>query len=708
MNLIILLILCLSTSGAPIYNSNNQNEVDSLTKVIRDQTLDDSLIMDAYLRLGRIYRLTQPTNGLAYLKKGLDIAESNNYSGVIGRALADLGLMYWRLSNFNLAFDFFMEAGHVFQQEGDRAGYARVLNSIGSIFSRQGHQDQALVYFLQALQIYEDLDSVALSASVLNNIGMVYLEQRDYEISEQYHRQSLDIKEEFGDFAGKAFSLNNLGTIRKRTGNYDDALKYFEESLDIRKQVGGKLEIANTKSNLGYLYFLKEDYQYAIKLLERSLVLYEEVDHRAGMANADHIIGKVYAALGDSAQSRYYYELSLITSEQLELASLVSDNYKSLSELYAARGDYPVAYEYQKKYLALQDSIYNAETARRVIELRFLYERERRDNEIELLRKAHHISELNIEKQRLFRNFLLLFIFLILITLFIIYFRFLEYKKTNTLLKRQKEEISNNNIRLKELNLSLFEHKEKVEELNKKLQQSEKHLINTNKTKDQFFSIISHDLRNPFASIVSFSRILKRDIDMLSRDELKELVTELDQSVIKISNLLDNLLQWSRTQTGKISFLPEAFSLKEIITENINLFASSARDKEIELVDTTKEDLMVYGDMNMTDTILRNLISNALKYTHPGGRVIVSSLDEKAFVKVSVADTGVGISEENQEKLFQSDTLHSTYGTKDEKGSGLGLLLCREFIRRQGGSLSIKSEIGKGSVFSFTIPRESA
>lgn len=704
---ILFLIFSSLTEELNAFNSNWTIEKDSLERVIIDKSLDDSLIMDAHLQLGRIYRFENPNRSLDHLKTGLNMAEQCGFPIVVARALADIGLMYWRLSNFNLAYDFFFEAGVVFLEEGDRAGYARILNSIGTIFARQGFQDKALENFLEALQIYEELDSVFSSASVLNNIGMVYLEQNDYVLSEQYHQQSLKIKEAYDDQLGKAFSLNNLGTIRKRTGNYDEALNYFNQSLEIRRQAGRKLEIANTKINIGYLFFLKRDYEKAIKLLEKTLAYYEIADHRAGMAEADRLMGMVYAAVGDFRKSHYYYELSLITAEQLEMASLVSDNYKSLSDLFAMQGNYAVAYDYQNKHLILQDSINDAEATRRIIELRFLYEREQRENEIQLLRKAHHIIELNYDKQRLFRNFLILFIILIFVTLLVIYFRFLEYKRTNFLLKMQKEEIANTNKKLKELNLNLFEHKEKVDNLNKKLQESERNLININNTKDKLFSIISHDLRNPFASIVSFSRILKRDIDTLTKEEVKQLAEDLDHSVIRINNLLDNLLQWSRTQTGNIGFRPEYFDLKEIVAENIELFSSTAREKDIEIIDQISGKAEVYADMNMTDTVLRNLISNALKYTHPGGKVEISASMETESVFISVADTGIGISEKDKKKLFRSDMLHSTYGTRDEKGSGLGLLICRDFVKRQGGDLTIKSEQGKGSIFSFSLPRRS-
>lgn len=238
-------------------NTERITERDSLEEVIRGQLFDDSLVMDAYFRLGRIYRLTDPKTGLDHFKTGLDIAENNSFSGVVGDALADIGFVYWRLSNFNRSYDFFVEAGDVFKQEGDLAGRARVLNSIGAIFSQQGHYDYALEYYLNALELFEEIDSIALSASVYNNIGMIYLDKQDFENAEYYHQKSLEIKIINDDLIGKGYSYNNLGTIRKRTGEYDEALDYFIKSLTTRQKIGDNVQIANTKRNLAYLNYLK-------------------------------------------------------------------------------------------------------------------------------------------------------------------------------------------------------------------------------------------------------------------------------------------------------------------------------------------------------------------------------------------------------------------------------------------------------------------
>ncbi len=678
--------------------------VDGLYQQIARDDLTNEQRMEALLDLGWAIRSSRPSEALQLSKRGLAIAECLERPQDVIRALTDIGLIYWRMGNFSMAYDFFFEARQMAEREGDRFGFARVLSSIGIIFSGQGHYDNALEYYFRALQIYDDIDSIARTASVLNNIGMVYQRRSEFSMAEIYHRESLSVKEAFGDLKGLAFSLNNLGVVAQENGSYDEALDYFSRALSIREGFQDHREMANTRRNMGVLFFRIENFERAIEELSLSRVLFEGVEDYNGVAQVDFYLGEVYHAQGEIRRAFDLFYQSLEVSERLGLAALASQNYKKLSELMALRGWYRDAYRLQQEYLIIQDSIHDEDTRRRVIELQLMYDRERKEDEIELLRKANQITVLNLEKQRLLRNFLVSFVILILIMLFILYNRFLVTNKTNKLLEIQKEEIHQNNRQLQDLNSKLVEEKGKVEELNTKLQESEKNLMDINKTKDKFFSIISHDLRNPFASIVSFSRILKRDINQLSRDELRELTLELDKSVLKISSLLDNLLQWSRSQTKKIKFQPEYFQPKEIIRDNINLFSAVSREKNIDVIDRVDETLTVYGDVNMTETVVRNLLSNALKYTNMGGEIVLSSEVVDDFARLKVADSGVGIAAIDQKKLFRVDTLHTTYGTRDEKGSGLGLLLCREFVEKQGGWIDLKSVPDEGSVFSFSLP----
>ncbi len=681
-----------------------QARIDSLQRLIDQSQLPDSKKMEVLLDMAWAIRSSNPTLALDYARQGLAIAEDHEYPDYVIRALVDIGLLYWRMGNFNMAYDFFLEARQLAEREGDLYQYARVLSAMGIIFSGQGHYDNALEHNLRALSIYEEIDSVAATGSVLNNIGLVYQRQGNMEMAETYHRRSLQVKEHFGDEQGRAFSLNNLGAISQHRGDYQQALIYYNESLAIREEFQETREVANTLRNIGYLHYKKGEYDRAIDQLNEALSLLESVEDDRGVGRVYYHLGEVHMGIGNLIRAQRYFTRSLQIAEEIGLPSLVSDNLEGLGQLMAMQGEYQQAYDYQGRYMALQDSIYDEESRRRVIELQLMYDRERKEREIELLRISNQVSALSLEKQRLLRNFLLVVVLLILVLLFVIYNRFLVTSRANRLLKRQKEEISVSNKKLQELNRRLLEQKQKVEELYMKLKESEKNLIEINKTKDKFFSIISHDLRNPFASIVSFSRILKRDIDQLSKDELQQLTLELDKSVLKINSLLENLLQWSRAQTGKISYQPGYFEIKDIIRDNINLFSAGLQEKGIEITDKVKDHLIVWGDVNMTNTIIRNLLSNALKYTKPGGYIELRSEKKNDMVEVEVADNGIGISASDQKKLFRVDTLHTTYGTRDEKGSGLGLLLCKEFVEKQGGQICLKSHKGQGSVFSFTIP----
>ncbi len=684
-------------------HGNPDAKIDSLRLIIDKDEVNDSLRMDAYRLLGWEIRRKDPSEALKYTEHALTLAKKINCYACKGTLLANIGHLYWRKGNFSQSFAYLLEARDIVNEIDDVMSYARILNHLGILFSGQGHYDQALEHYLQALEVYHELDSAAIIARVLNNIGVVYMHQNDYEQAEEFFLRFFEINEMLDDDRPLAFALNNLGTVYKKRGELDRALSYLERAKEIREEKQDLRELAITIRTIGYLNFKKGQHYEALDFLSEAKNLYLQVGDQQSMARLLCDLGEVYTATNQYHRAEDYYRRSLQKSESLGLPSLCLETYFHLSKLMAQQQNHEQAYTYQEKYLELRDSTQDRDSRRRVIELQMMYDRERQSGEIELLTKSNEIAELNLEKQRLFQRFLIVFIVLILLILVAIYYRFREAKRINRILESQKEEIVDSNNRLKDLNNSLIEEKQKVDELNEKLRESESHLKEANKTKDKFFSIISHDLRNPFASIVSFSRILKRDIQDLSNEELQELARELDKSVIKINSLLENLLQWSRTQTGKITYQPDYFELDSVISEAVNLFSGAAREKNVEIIDRTGK-YKVYGDMNMTETIVRNLLSNALKYSYPGGKVEIAARKYNGMLEVSVKDEGVGIPEEDQAKLFRVDTLFSTYGTSDEKGSGLGLLLCKEFTRRQGGDIYIESEEGMGSEFSFTIP----
>lgn len=223
-------------------------------------------------------------------------------------------------------------------------------------------------------------------------------------------------------------------------------------------------------------------------------------------------------------------------------------------------------------------------------------------------------------------------------------------------------------------------------------------------TKDKFFSIIGHDLNSPISQMIGFADLLENHIESFTTKEITQFISRLKESSMQGFRLLDNLLHWAQTQTGSISFEPSEASLHKIIDDNLKLHQEKAREKKVHLSFEPGEDFQLRIDTNMIDTVLRNLMSNAIKFTPQGGSVIIRTCKKGATAEVSIADTGVGISAENITKLFRSDRHFSTRGTQNEKGTGLGLILCREFIDAHQGKIWVESEVGKGSEFKFSIP----
>jgi len=258
----------------------------------------------------------------------------------------------------------------------------------------------------------------------------------------------------------------------------------------------------------------------------------------------------------------------------------------------------------------------------------------------------------------------------------------------------QKREIHQKNEELQELNASL--------EI--KVQERTVELRALNATKDKFFSIIAHDLKNPFNALLGFSTLLLDDYENFSDADRIDLIQTMSDASNNAYKLLQNLLEWSRSQTGSIQWEPDAISLHDIVTTTIDLLSNGASVKEISINAIILPNIVVWADANMATTVIRNLISNALKYTPKGGEIRVYSKKSEKEIEITIEDNGVGINEADKEKLFRIDVNHSTSGTNNEQGTGLGLILCKEFVEKNGGKIWVESTEGKGSKFKFTLP----
>lgn len=273
---------------------------------------------------------------------------------------------------------------------------------------------------------------------------------------------------------------------------------------------------------------------------------------------------------------------------------------------------------------------------------------------------------------------------MVLIILAVFVYVYLLKTKTNRLLKIQNQVI---------------------QAANEQLTESEQKLKELNATKDKFFSIVAHDLKNPFTSLLSISELLSGDFDKLDDEDKLSGVQSLHRSAKRIYVLLENLLMWSRSQTNRIKFQPVEFNMTALAEENINLFTIPAEKKGISLSFDTLKKHIVYGDRAMIDAALRNFLHNAIKYSQSGGTVDLELIEEEKRVKILIKDLGVGMSKEKLENLFSLVSKWTSDGTAGEKGTGLGLVVCKEFIERHGGKIHVESKLGRGSVFSFLLPR---
>jgi signal transduction histidine kinase len=251
------------------------------------------------------------------------------------------------------------------------------------------------------------------------------------------------------------------------------------------------------------------------------------------------------------------------------------------------------------------------------------------------------------------------------------------------------------------LNNEIMEHKKAEIQLSEYATE----LKTANEIKDKFYAIVAHDLRGPFHSFLNVSELLALDIETLTTEEIRNLSSELNLALKRQYNLLTSLLDWTRLQSKKFHLSLETFLLSTLLNEVIDTLMFMSKQKEIELINNTANDLVISADKYMLKLVLHNLISNGVKFTSRKGMIKILADKQNGFVTIKVSDNGVGIAEEDLSHIFAQDVRYTTDGTEKESGSGLGLILCKEIVEKHGGTLQVESKVGKGTTFSFTIPQ---
>jgi len=544
---------------------------------------------------------------------------------------------------------------------------------------REGNYSRALLFCKQVLDIYKQNQDTFYIIRYQVKIADIYRATRDYEEALKELDAVLPFAAQFSNPVGTGYVYALYGSIYFEMKNYDPAEENEKKAVQIFEKVKDKSLQSYTHNVLGAIYRDQGKYELALKELLISLEICKEVEPE-NIPNILNNISYTYSALHLFDKAIEYSNESLRLSRQSGTKIYVSLALNSLFLAYERKKDFKKAYYTLQQYHGFfVDTLYKIRIDEIVNSISAQYEAKKKEAE-------NNALKINIENQRIIT--ISTIVGLILLSIIIVTLIILYRSKTNTekILLEQKRQMEIYNENLIKVNVEI--------------QESEKRLKNLNQVKDKWFSIISHDIRSPIGTLLS---TLKYNEDFEPK-EMNEIMISIGSQVESTFNMIENLLQWSYSQLSGFQKLPSKFDIKLLIDENIVLLKPTADQKQLKIVFETSETKLVWADKNMINLVIRNLLSNALKFSNENNKIIVSLRNEGSMVFVSVKDNGVGIPESDLPTLFTPQEGKSKYGTSNEKGVGFGLILCHDFIKSNGGEISVTSKPDSGSEFTFSIP----
>ncbi|MCF8367235.1 MAG: tetratricopeptide repeat-containing sensor histidine kinase, partial [Bacteroidales bacterium] len=591
----------------------------------------------------------------------------------------------YRNVNAYKGLDYIDSALSLASKAGNRRLKAEITNEAGVLYRKLDIYQEALYQHQNALTEFEKLqDSMGIAFSYAN-MGNVFLTIGQLNKAKEYNLKALTIKKLLGDSLQIAYSLRTTAIAFQALHIYDTAMMYFNEALDIYLAEKDWFNIANIYYHIGMVHLETEKNQnLAMLYFGKAQGVYNSLKNNYGTALSKFQAGKAYLQLNalDSAEELFLDALG--EAKKSKTPGLTMDINQALAELYKRKEKFEEALKYHTAFAHIRDSIYTEAFSKNFSEMMAKYKNDRQLSDISLLRNENLLIK---KEQNLKSAYIALLILAIIFSLSLALLLLWRYRD---------KKIKNAQLYAKNVIRKASE---------KKLLESERKLTAANATKDKFFSIISHDLKGPFGSIKGLVELLETSYDTFDENEIREVIGEISKATSNTYSLLEDLLAWSQAQRGTIDFNPVKTELAPSFKTTLELILPYARKKEISINDQQLDGIKVKADQNMLTTIFRNLLSNAVKFTPRGGEINLSaSMLNNGFVKISVADNGVGINENDLQKIFKMEEKYQTRGTENESGTGLGLIISKEFVEKHNGKIEIKSETGKGSTFSFTLP----
>lgn len=542
-------------------------------------------------------------------------------------------------------------------------------NRLGIAYRNKGRYAQALECYFNGLEVSRTHGLDKHLAFQYNNLADLYNRLGLYGRAIEFGKRAMEYAQKVNDDYTLAYIYNIMGTIYKNKNELDSALNCFTHSMELRQKIGYNQGIATSHLNIGSIELLREQYSKSLQSIQTAIDLYSPKNDLQGIAIAYYYKGQLYNKLGNFNNAIYCFDESLKYNESFKNLTVSRDCYNGLAYAYAQKKLFDKAYYFSSKATEINDSISLSQYVERLTQLTEALKYEEKLNLQKEREKA--LAERLDFQRNIIKLYIAIIILLALIVGLVIYF-YIKRAKDIRLLQAQRDEIN---------------------------------MLNS--TKDRFFSILAHDLKNQLTSIVTIAQMVKDKSLAIGDDGLIELSRRLYALGFATNDLLENVLSWIKSQGKQVIARKSNIDLKEFIDRVILTQKPAAEIKSVAINNRVEPGISIYTDADMLSTVVRNLISNAIKFSNSGGRVDVFAFPKGNHVEISITDYGVGMPRETTDRLFNTLESLTQPGTMNEQGSGLGLIICNQLVTDLGGQIKVTSEPQRGSTFTVSLPHVS-
>ncbi len=680
MRFLYILILCLFSSVSIIIANN----IDSLEALLDSEQIDK---YDIYCQLSASLWEIDTDKSKYYADLAVGIAKRNDDKRKFFKAQRNYGMIYCLNRQYDKALDTYNDILNYFNNVQDTIEVAALNRNIGDVYYRQAHFEDALKSYLKSEHIFQDYfknhKDISLSieenyGATLNNIGNIYLRLDDLQKSVTFFEKALEIQKKTGDKYSEAAAYTNIGNIYHYMQEYDKCLEFYYSGLDCAEALENYSLIANICQNIGATYQNQGKITAARKYYNKALDLFKKTDNDDGLMEMYNSIALSFIDENNRDSVDYYFDLAEEMARKVDDYQLLGMTQKDRSEYYKSIGNHEEAYNYLLQSQISKDSVITIEARKQINELSVKYESEQKDNLIRIK---------NLEMQQQENKLYLLYLAFGFVSIILCFTGWLYYNKNKNLkiIKEKNNQIEQANLELEQQNDYIIKQNEE--------------LSNLNNMKDKFFSIISHDMRNPVTSLHLLVDISQSHYDKGDYKKLPDKFQKFKNSINNLMTLFDNLLLWAKTQTGNMTFNKSHQNITAVVSDVATTFELISENKNISFKFEAQKDILLEVDKDMFEFIIRNLLSNAFKFTNEGGEVLLSLEEDTENVILKVKDNGIGLNEQDIDKMFMIHHKYSRAGTANEKGSGLGLTIVKEFIDLHQGTIEVQGKENEGAEF---------